>query len=281
MQPKGSQPLAVIHSTPGATPVAARDRAHRVRPVADVVARLARARLRRVPPVVVVGERPVVVVAAVVADERGMGEIDAGVDRADDDAGAGVAAFPDLIGADLRDTPLRVASGLEHRDGGLHGLDQRVDLRRVDRADALELRQPGHELRVTGHEQGIPEPVALRVRALGSLGDRQGFGLGRLGRCLEMGDDEADPPAMLLDLGRAPEVRASRELDDESCRARLQELLECWVDGHRASGRWIRSQGRSGLTDGEDERGDEHGRTTDHRRSPSGRRGRGGSLLVM
>jgi hypothetical protein len=80
--------------------------------VADVVARLAAARAGPVPPVVVVGEAAVAVVAAVLVDERGVGEVDAGVDAGDDDALAEDALVPRAGRADLLDAPLRVAARL-------------------------------------------------------------------------------------------------------------------------------------------------------------------------
>src|SRR5205823_5831418 len=140
--------------------VAAGDRAHGVRPVADVVARLAGAGIRRVPPVVVVGEGPVVVVAAIVADEGWVGEVDAGVDRADDDPRARDPFGPDLVRTDLGDAPLRVPG--RGQDGGrrLDRLDERIDLRWLERGDARDLRKAGSELGITGDEQPIREPVA-------------------------------------------------------------------------------------------------------------------------
>ena len=98
--------------------VAADHRAHRVGAMADVVARLAAADAGRVPPVVVMGERAVAVVAAVLVDERRVGEVDAGVDAGDDDALAEDALRPCLGRADLGDAPLGVAAG---------GLDAALD----------------------------------------------------------------------------------------------------------------------------------------------------------
>src|SRR5262245_44424953 len=90
-----------------------------MRPVCDVVAGLLlRTYACRGEPVVVVIERPVTAVAAVLRDERGMIELDARVDRCHDDAvTAVVEPRPDLRGANGEDVPFRRGRSQGPRSG--------------------------------------------------------------------------------------------------------------------------------------------------------------------
>ena len=254
--------------------VAAGDRAHRVGPVTDVVARLAGARSGRVPPVVVVAECPVVVVAAVVADESGVHEIDAGVDGGHDDAGPGDALGPDLVGADLGDAPLRVAGGGEDRRLDRDGLHERIDLLRVDAADALDRSELPGECLVTGDDEAVRQPVALRVRALDGLGDLDRLRLGALGSHAERVVDSLCPRCMTLLRGGGPEVGLGRELDDEALAALAKIRQQLLVDGRRRGGAVLattgcgRSECGSRLSDDEDERGQHRKQPTSHRQDP-------------
>ena len=119
-----SQPLAAIHCAPGATPIwlPAPSSPTMVPmvwvpwPLLSHGAADGPQTCGRVEPVVVVVEGAVAEVAAVLADQRRVVELDAGVDVGDDDALAADAELgPDVVGVDVGDAPL---DGVDRELGG-------------------------------------------------------------------------------------------------------------------------------------------------------------------
>ena len=121
----GSNPLHMrSHADLVAIPIVAGHCAHRVRPVAVVVAgdeRRGPAHVGRVEPAVVVVEIAGAEIASVLVDEGGMIELDTGVDAGDDDTFAAVAERrpherrPDPIDAPLDPADLRLVHARNRR----------------------------------------------------------------------------------------------------------------------------------------------------------------------
>ncbi len=213
-----------------AAEVAADDRSQRVGPVARVVAGHVAADAGRVPPVVVVAERAVVVVAAVVLDERGVGVVDAGVDRRDGDALAGDPLGPDLVGADLGDAPLGRLADVDH-DLRIDRLDQREDLLLAHDAHARQRGEPGRQGRVAVDEHDVRQPVALGPRARRAGDDRAGGDLRGRGRLAERVEDRPGPLRSVDDPSGPGKVGLGGELDDEPVdRLRLEGLEQAALD---------------------------------------------------
>ena len=204
--------------------VTARDGAHRVRAVANVVTRLQAADAGRVPPVVVVGESAVPVVAAIAANQGRVRVLDAGVDVRNDDALTQHAIRPGSRCADLRDAPLRVPGCSQ--DGGPrgNGLHERVDPGRTHERDAVQARHALRQCGVTFDDEDVGQPVGGRVGAC-RLGDGPGRLLGLGGGHLERGDNGLAPRRVALDLGGRREVRGGAELDDERRELTLRQAL--------------------------------------------------------
>ena len=166
----GQQPLAAIHRAPGATPIwLPAPSSPTIVPIVCVPWPLpshgaSPHSAGGVEPVVVVVERAVAVVAAVLVDERRVVELHTGVDVGDRDALAGDAELgPHVVGVDVGDAPLD--------DVRLMLAVVRSYLRDLvlDRAvEPLHLRTGGHAQRQRGiatlDVDGVRDPERLVAR---------------------------------------------------------------------------------------------------------------------